>query len=162
MNECLTTSQHEKQIGYWVSKKGKRMKWLYNISGLSTSFDDGRIIGQIDISELNEASGLAASRRHPGYLYSINDHSGLPTLYVINNVTAHVVAVLTVAAASNGDWEDLAVGRFVCFLFCLFFICLFVCLFVWLFTYLFIYLLNNYCWVFFLFNTCVFVCIMRI
>ena len=29
MNECLTTPRHEKQIGYWVSKKGKRMKWLY-------------------------------------------------------------------------------------------------------------------------------------
>ena len=29
MNECLTTPQHEKQISYWVSEKGKRMKWLY-------------------------------------------------------------------------------------------------------------------------------------
>ena len=23
MNECLTTPQHEKQINYWVSEKGK-------------------------------------------------------------------------------------------------------------------------------------------
>ena len=23
MNECLTTPQHEKQIGYWVSEQGK-------------------------------------------------------------------------------------------------------------------------------------------
>ena len=30
MNECLTTPKHKKQIGYWVSEKGKRMKWLYN------------------------------------------------------------------------------------------------------------------------------------
>ena len=30
MNECLTTPQHEKQIGYWVSEKDKCMKWLYN------------------------------------------------------------------------------------------------------------------------------------
>ena len=30
MNECLTTPQHEKQIGYWVSGKGKCMKWLYH------------------------------------------------------------------------------------------------------------------------------------
>ena len=28
MNECLTTPQHEKQIGYWVSEKGKRTKWM--------------------------------------------------------------------------------------------------------------------------------------
>ena len=27
MNEYLTRPQHKKQIGYWVSKKGKRMKW---------------------------------------------------------------------------------------------------------------------------------------
>ena len=25
MNDCLTTPQHEKQIGYWVSEKGKCM-----------------------------------------------------------------------------------------------------------------------------------------
>ena len=30
INECLTTPQHEKQIGYWVSEKGKCMKWLYH------------------------------------------------------------------------------------------------------------------------------------
>ena len=30
MNECLTTPQNEKQIGYWVSEKDKRMRWLYN------------------------------------------------------------------------------------------------------------------------------------
>ena len=30
MNECLMTPQHEKQIGYLVSEKGKPMKWLYN------------------------------------------------------------------------------------------------------------------------------------
>ena len=29
MNECLTTPQHEKQIGYWVSEKGKCMEKLY-------------------------------------------------------------------------------------------------------------------------------------
>ena len=23
MNECLTTPQHEKQIGYWMSEKGQ-------------------------------------------------------------------------------------------------------------------------------------------
>ena len=32
MNECLTTPQHEKQIGYWVSEKGKCMKWLLTVN----------------------------------------------------------------------------------------------------------------------------------
>ena len=31
MNECLTTPQHEKQIGYWVSEKGKCMEYIVNL-----------------------------------------------------------------------------------------------------------------------------------
>ena len=30
MSEYLMTPQHKKQIGYWVSEKGKGIKWLYN------------------------------------------------------------------------------------------------------------------------------------
>ena len=32
INECLTTPQHKKQIGYWVTEQGstKCMKWLSN------------------------------------------------------------------------------------------------------------------------------------
>ena len=30
MNECLTTPQHEKQIGYWVSEEGKCMNGRYS------------------------------------------------------------------------------------------------------------------------------------
>ena len=42
MNECLTTPQHEKQIGYWVSEKGKCLKWVLtdsiNNDSLNTFF----------------------------------------------------------------------------------------------------------------------------
>ena len=49
MNECLTTPHHKKQIGYWVSEKGKGMKWLGNegrkkifyLMILSTHFREG-------------------------------------------------------------------------------------------------------------------------
>ena len=34
MNECLTTPKDEKQIGYWVSEKGKCMKWLFLFNDL--------------------------------------------------------------------------------------------------------------------------------
>ena len=30
MNECLTTPQHKKQIGYWVSEKGQLVIQLKN------------------------------------------------------------------------------------------------------------------------------------
>ena len=39
MNECLTTPQHKKQIGYWVSEKGKPMNVRcikYNIGEFET------------------------------------------------------------------------------------------------------------------------------
>ena len=32
MNEYLTTAQHKKQIGYWVSEKGKRMKQINSLT----------------------------------------------------------------------------------------------------------------------------------
>ena len=32
MNECLTPPQHENQIGYWVSEKGKCMKCIIIIN----------------------------------------------------------------------------------------------------------------------------------
>ncbi|XP_041356061.1 uncharacterized protein LOC121373462 [Gigantopelta aegis] len=73
-------------------------------------FENGHIVGQIDSLQLDEASGLAASRRHPGYLYSHNDHGGKNRLFMINAQTARVEAILTIKNANNHDWEDIAVG----------------------------------------------------
>ena len=39
MNECLTTPQHEKQIGYWVSEKGISRK--NDVNGDDKDDDDG-------------------------------------------------------------------------------------------------------------------------
>ncbi|XP_060592094.1 uncharacterized protein LOC132746836 isoform X2 [Ruditapes philippinarum] len=66
--------------------------------------------GRIDSSELDEASGLAASRLHPGILYSHNDNGDSPRLFAINASTARVVATLNISPAYNNDWEDIAVG----------------------------------------------------
>jgi hypothetical protein len=52
--------------------------------------------GRIDSLELDEASGLAASRLHPGILYSHNDHGDRPRLFAINASTAEVVATLEI------------------------------------------------------------------
>ena len=44
MNECLTTPQHEKQIGYWVSEKGKCWrKEMFYLTMHSTHFIYGYI-----------------------------------------------------------------------------------------------------------------------
>ncbi|XP_046364552.2 uncharacterized protein LOC124140820 isoform X2 [Haliotis rufescens] len=68
-------------------------------------------IGHIDSSKgLHMTSGLAASRKHPGYLYAINDNSHSASIYVVDEWTASVVATLHVMHASAADWEDIAVG----------------------------------------------------
>ncbi|XP_067652928.1 uncharacterized protein [Haliotis asinina] len=68
-------------------------------------------IGHVDSSKgLQMTSGLAASRKHPGYLYAINDNSHSTSIYIVDEWRASVVATLHVMSASASDWEDIAVG----------------------------------------------------
>lgn len=57
--------------------------------------------------DLNEASGVAFSRRHPGVLWVHND-SGEPVVFALDTL-GNLLARVTVAAP-NHDWEDIAVG----------------------------------------------------
>lgn len=57
-----------------------------------------------------EASGLAASRRHPGILYTHNDKGGQNRIFALNATNAHIQATFTISSATNKDWEDVAVG----------------------------------------------------
>ena len=56
--------------------------------------------------ELNEVSGLAASRAHPGLYWAHNDSGDGEKLIVIRTDGSRV-ATLRVAGATNVDWEDL-------------------------------------------------------
>src|SRR5688500_5000966 len=61
------------------------------------------------VPDLAEGSGVAASRRVPGRLWTHND-SGSPMLLALEakgNATARV----SVSGAAAGDWEAIAVGR---------------------------------------------------
>lgn len=60
-------------------------------------------------SQINESSGLAASRRHRGVLYTHNDSGDRPRIYAIGPGGA-TKAVLTLPHASARDWEDTAAG----------------------------------------------------
>ena len=58
--------------------------------------------------ELNEASGLALSRRNPGILWVHND-DGAPILFALDtlgNLRGH----LRIVGVDNDDWEDIAVA----------------------------------------------------
>ena len=60
---------------------------------------------------LNEVSGLAASRNHPGVLWLHEDSGAGPVFWAINN-TAEVLARVAVTGpgVSAADWEDMALG----------------------------------------------------
>jgi hypothetical protein len=62
----------------------------------------------IALAQLPEASGLAASRRHPGVLWSHND-SGMPMVFAIGT-DGSIKGRVRIAGAELDDWEDVAVG----------------------------------------------------
>jgi len=64
------------------------------------------VSGQLQSSALDEASGLAASRRDPDILWVIND-DGPAVLYAIDT-TGATRGKTKVSKANNRDWEDLA------------------------------------------------------
>lgn len=64
---------------------------------------------QIADSRLDEASGLAASRRNPGYYYTHNDSEGRAHVYVINR-HGRICLTVRLVGAQNRDWEDIALA----------------------------------------------------
>lgn len=58
---------------------------------------------------ISESSGLAASRRHPGTIYTFNDSGGQPQVYALGP-DCRTRATLTFAGARNRDWEAMAIG----------------------------------------------------
>ena len=66
-----------------------------------------RLSGLVTSRQLDEISGLAASRAHPGTLWAIND-SGNPTRLYAISPRGRLLARFEVRGAKNIDWEDLA------------------------------------------------------
>ena len=67
------------------------------------------VVGTVTREDLDELSGLVASRRHPGVLWTHNDSGARPTLTALRP-TGEVIADLELAGAAAIDWEDLALG----------------------------------------------------
>jgi hypothetical protein len=60
-------------------------------------------------SKLVEASGIVASRAHPGVLYSHNDSGDAARVFAFDDHGVEI-ATLTITGATNMDWEDIAIG----------------------------------------------------
>lgn len=58
---------------------------------------------------IDECSGLAASRRYPGYLWMHNDSGDEARLFLVSQ-HGQTVAQVKLAGANSEDWEDMAIA----------------------------------------------------
>jgi len=65
--------------------------------------------GTVASNAIDEASGLAASKRNPGVLYVHNDSGDSARFFALNE-QAGLIGTFTVSGATAVDWEDNAVG----------------------------------------------------
>lgn len=72
-------------------------------------FERGAVLGVNTNQQLEEASGLAASRRYPRFLWTHNDSGHPAELFLIDSL-ARTVATVRLAGIRNRDWEDIALG----------------------------------------------------
>lgn len=68
----------------------------------------GRKVGDIQSSRITGASGLAASRKNPGVLWTHNDYRPA-CVYAMTSEGEHL-GVYNLAGAKNSNWEDIAIG----------------------------------------------------
>lgn len=67
-------------------------------------------MGLVTEAEIDEISGLAASRRHPGRYWAHNDSGNTAELHLVDERGRHQASVAT-PGAPNLDWEDMASFR---------------------------------------------------
>ena len=75
----------------------------------STGYGPSTMLGRIADPAVNESSGLAASRRNPGLLWTHNDSGDEPLLYCLD-LQGRSCGVWRVTGAEAFDWEDMAAG----------------------------------------------------
>ncbi|HVF13083.1 MAG TPA: hypothetical protein VM942_00720 [Acidimicrobiales bacterium] len=75
----------------------------------ASAFGPPVLLGQIADPGVTESSGLAASRRHPGRLWTHNDSDQPPIVFCVEP-DGGSCGGWNVAGADNIDWEDIAAG----------------------------------------------------
>lgn len=72
-------------------------------------FEMGVSQGTLDNSQIDEASGLAASERNKGMFWTHNDSGGEADIFLIDDKGSHR-ATVHLQGIVNRDWEDIAVA----------------------------------------------------
>lgn len=73
---------------------------------VSQEFGEPRTVGRLESPELNEASGLAASKCQPKVYWTHNDSGDDAFIFAISGEGDHL-GIWKVAGATNIDWEDI-------------------------------------------------------
>ncbi|GJQ30149.1 MAG: hypothetical protein HBSAPP03_20330 [Phycisphaerae bacterium] len=73
------------------------------------AFDPPQIVGVVNTSLLTESSGIAASRRTPGVLWTHNDSGDSARVFAIDSIGRHL-GTYTLPSVTAVDFEDIAVG----------------------------------------------------
>ena len=84
--------------------------FYHKLTGDTGLFANRQNFGTVQSNEINEASGLVASRNNPGVLWTHNDSGGGNVLYAMNELGQHL-GIYTINGATNRDWEDIAIGK---------------------------------------------------
>src|SRR5690349_8917404 len=72
-------------------------------------FLSGEPLKELKNYKLSELSGLAASSKNPGYLWSLNDSGNGAEVFLVDK-ELNIKLTCTLAGIENRDWEDIAVG----------------------------------------------------
>ncbi len=72
-------------------------------------FDPPETLAQVEAPGLTESSGIAASRRHPGSWWTLNDSGNAAAVYRFD-LEGRFLGVHPIPGIENRDWEDLASG----------------------------------------------------
>ena len=67
------------------------------------------VLGRLENADVDESSGVVASRRAPGIFWTHNDSSGAPSLYAFDRKGGSR-GTWRVRGAKMTDWEDIAAG----------------------------------------------------
>jgi len=75
----------------------------------SKLFGQQQKLGELNSSAIEEASGIAVSRRYKDALWVHNDSGNEAVLFLISN-EAEVLKKVVLEGIENRDWEDMAIG----------------------------------------------------
>ncbi|KAK3088664.1 hypothetical protein FSP39_022072 [Pinctada imbricata] len=81
--------------------------WTF-LTGTAT-FSHGTKVGTVLDHSIDQASGLASSRLHPGVVYTHNNQGDRSRLFAVAT-NGTLLATLEIDYAENHDWEDIAQG----------------------------------------------------